>query len=111
VDLFTGCARGGFVLLNSNRTLAELGLAELARARSSTASHAARDRARAEARRAPGAQRGAAGRLRGGDGRDRLESVVAAIREKFPRAIADKNVAAARAAYELVARPVEVLNA
>ena len=36
-------------------------------------------------------------------GRLRLESVEAAIREKFPGPVGEKNIAAARAAHELLA--------
>ena len=38
----------------------------------------------------------------------RIESVVAAIREKFPKGIAEKNVAAATEAHALARRPNEV---
>jgi pyruvate ferredoxin oxidoreductase gamma subunit len=112
VDLFNGLKPGGFVLLNSHRTIAELGLAELAtgpkRYRFTTlpASELAMKHV---GRPVPNAA------LLGGfaavTGQLGLESVVAAILEKFPKAIADKNVAAAREAHLLAARPLEVAHA
>ena len=44
-------------------------------------------------------------------GEPALESVVAAIRQKFPAALAEKNVAAAHAAYELVRHQREASHA
>jgi pyruvate ferredoxin oxidoreductase gamma subunit len=44
-------------------------------------------------------------------GQIRLASVVAAIREKFPSAIAEKNVAAATEAHALVAATKEGIHA
>ena len=41
----------------------------------------------------------------------KLESVVAAIRQKFPKAIADKNVNAANEAYQMAARTQEPVHA
>jgi pyruvate ferredoxin oxidoreductase gamma subunit len=108
VDLFNGLTPGGFVLLNSTRGAAELGLSELAGGskRYRFVSLPATELALKHVGRAvPNAA------LLGGfaavTGQIALKSVVAAILEKFPRAIADKNVAAAREAHALVARPVE----
>jgi len=112
VDLFTGLKPRGFVLLNSSRTLAELGLAELAQGAKSYrfAMLPASELAMKHVGR-PVPNAALLGGFAAVTGELGIESVVQAILEKFPRAIADKNVAAARAAYELVARPVEVLNA
>jgi pyruvate ferredoxin oxidoreductase gamma subunit len=112
VDLFSGLKPGGFVLLNSNRTIEELGLAELAqgakRYRFSTLP-ATELALKHVGRPVPNAA------LLGGfaavTGELRLESVIAAIVEKFPKAIADKNVAAARAAHLLAEHLVEAANA
>jgi len=112
VDLFTGLKPGGFVLLNSSRTLGELGLAELAQgarnyrfvtlpATELAMKHVGR----------PVPNAALLGGFAAVTGQIGIESVVAAILEKFPKGIADKNVAAARAAYALAARPVEAVNA
>jgi pyruvate ferredoxin oxidoreductase gamma subunit len=112
VDLFTGLKPGGFVLLNSSRTLGELGLAELARGARSYrfATLPATELALKHVGR-PVPNAALLGGFAAVTGELGLESVVAAILEKFPKAIADKNVAAARAAYALAARPVEAVNA
>jgi pyruvate ferredoxin oxidoreductase gamma subunit len=106
VDLFNGLAPGGIVLLNSTRAPAELGLAELAGGAKRfrlVALPATELALKHVGRPVPNAA------LLGGfaavSGELGLESVVKAILEKFPRAIADKNVAAAREAYALAARP------
>ena len=112
VDLFNGLVPGGQVLLNSNRSIEELGLAELAggerRYRLSTIP-ATELALKHVGRPVPNAA------LLGGfaalSGQLRLESVVAAIREKFPKAIADKNVAAAEEAYDLAMRSLEAVHA
>jgi pyruvate ferredoxin oxidoreductase gamma subunit len=44
-------------------------------------------------------------------GQVRLESVVAAIREKFPHVVAEKNVAAAAEAFGIVSKLRETANA
>ena len=44
-------------------------------------------------------------------GQVKLSSVIAAIREKFPRPIAEANVAAAREAYALAGRAEETVHA
>ena len=112
VDLFNGLPKGGYVLLNSSRSLAELGLEGFARGvqkyRMSTLP-ATELALKHVGRPVPNAA------LLGGfaaiTGVLRIESVMAAIREKFPAAIAEKNVAAATEAYELAGRSLEAENA
>ena len=102
----TALRRRGFVLLNATRSVEELGLGELrARRRSSTGCRTLPATELAlEARRPRGAQRGAARRRSPrSPACIGLESVVAAIREKFPAAIAEKNVAAATEAHSSIA--------
>ena len=112
VDLFNGLKPGGFVLLNSNRTIAELGLSELEQGarRFRLVTLPASDLAKKHVGR-PVPNAALLGGFAALTGELGIESVVQAIVEKFPKAIADKNVAAARAAYALAARPVEVVNA
>jgi pyruvate ferredoxin oxidoreductase gamma subunit len=110
VDLFNGLQEGGCILLNSRRSPAELGLAELEarhfRVHTLPASVIAQKHV---GRPLPNAA------LLGGFAAltkiVRLESVAAAIREKFPAAIAEKNVAAATEAHDIAARFTEVAHA
>jgi pyruvate ferredoxin oxidoreductase gamma subunit len=112
VDLFNGLPKGGWILLNSTRTFDELGLGGFARgvqqyrmcslpATALALKHVGRD--------VPNAA------LLGGfaaiTGVVKLESVVAAIRDKFPAAIAEKNVAAATEAHALAVRSQEAVHA
>lgn len=100
VNLFEGLSESGYVLINSSRTLAELGLEGLRpddgdyRACTVPATDLA---LRYVGRPVPNAA------LLGGFAaiteRVRLESVEAAIREKFSGKVAEGNMAAARAAY------------
>lgn len=112
VDLFNGLPDGGFVLLNTSRDLESLGLAELAsgprRLRIFTLP-ATQLALHNVGRPVPNAA------LLGGfaalTGVIRLESVLAAIREKFPAAVAERNVAAAREAAALFTPDREALHA
>jgi pyruvate ferredoxin oxidoreductase gamma subunit len=102
VDLFAGLPRGGTILLNSKRTFGELGLGAFASGEKQyrLCTLPATELALKHVGRAvPNAA------LLGGfaaiTGVIKIDSVVAAIREKFPRAVAEKTVAAAVEAYEL----------
>jgi pyruvate ferredoxin oxidoreductase gamma subunit len=109
VDLFQGLQAGGYILINSTRSFEELGLTEFARGlhpdrlRTVAATELALKHV---GRSVPNAA------LLGGfaamSRQIKLESVVAAIRDKFPRVVADKNVAAATEAYQLVSRGMEI---
>jgi pyruvate ferredoxin oxidoreductase gamma subunit len=112
VDLFTGLRAEGYILLNSTRGFDELGLSEFTRnfRRSRLCTVPATDIAMKHVGRAvPNVP------LLGGfaaiSGQVRLESVIAAVREKFPHAIAEKNVAAAREAFEIVRKLRETADA
>lgn len=104
VRLFDGLADEGYLLVNTSRELGELGLAEVVerlpegRARALAASEIAR---RHLGRPLPNAA------LLGGfaalSGLISIESVARALAEKFPAAVAERNAAAAREAYEQVA--------
>jgi len=112
VDLFTGLHEDGYILLNSMRSFDELGLSEFTgsfrRSRLCTV-HATEIAIKHVGRAVPNVP------LLGGfaaiTGRVRLESVVAAIREKFPHAVAEKNVAAAAEAFEIVSKMRETADA
>ena len=112
VDLFNGLVRGGCVLLNSTRAIEDLGLGGFAggerryRLYTLPATELALEHV---GRAVPNAA------LLGGfaavTGVIRLDSVVAAIREKFPAAIAEKNVSAAQAAFDIASRAREAAHA
>ena len=112
VDLFSGLPARGYVLLNSVRSLAELGLDGFAHGAQQyrMCTLPATELALKHVGRAvPNAA------LLGGfaaiTGVIKLPSVLAAIREKFPPAIADKNVAAASEAFDIVAKARETIDA
>jgi len=112
VDLFNGLAKGGFILLNSKRTYDELGLASLAAGPNHYRIHtlpATELALQHVGRPVPNAALLAG--FAAVTGQIRLESVLAAIREKFPAAIAEKNVAAATGAYALATRALESAHA
>ncbi|MFO1395163.1 MAG: 2-oxoacid:acceptor oxidoreductase family protein [Steroidobacteraceae bacterium] len=105
VDVFAGLAPDGYILINTSRNFDELGLAEFVAARppERLCTLPATELAlRHVGRPVPNAA------LLAGfaaiTGRISLESVVAAIGDKFPRAIAEANVAAAREAHAHVFR-------
>jgi pyruvate ferredoxin oxidoreductase gamma subunit len=112
VDLFTGLHDAGYILINSTRSFEELGLGEFAhdfhhyRLCTVPASELALKHV---GRPLPNAA------LLGGfaavSREIRLESVIAAIRNRFPPKIAAGNIAAATEAYEAVARAQETAHA
>jgi len=112
VDLFSGLQPGGYILINSTRSFEELGLSGLAggaqryRLRSLPATELA---LKYVGRSVPNAA------LLGGfaalTGKVTLASVVAAIRQKFPAAVAEKNVAAAKEAFELAGKTEDTIDA
>lgn len=112
VDLFNGLREGGHILLNSSRTPAELGLASLAAAprRYRITTLPATELAMEHVGR-PVPNAALLGGFAALTGVIKLESVVSAIREKFPAAIAEKNIAAARRAYEMALRQAEPAHA
>jgi pyruvate ferredoxin oxidoreductase gamma subunit len=105
VDLFNGLGPDAHILINSSRSLGELGLDEFGRGfgpgrlLTVPATDVAR---RCLGRPLPNAA------LIGGfaalTGRLRLEAVTAAIAERFPGALGERNAAAARETYGLVER-------
>src|SRR3954447_3942757 len=101
VDVFGGLQPGGFVLLNSVRDAADLGVTDLdARVVTVPATDLAR---RHLGRPLPNAA--LLGAFAALTGRVTLDSVDAAIRERFTAEPAAANVAAARAAFALVEEP------
>ena len=112
VDLFKGLHPAGLILINSMRSVDELGLAELVRGANQIrlCQVPATELAQKHVGRAvPNAA------LLGGfaavSGQIELESVVAAIRAKFPGKVADGNVAAASEAFALAQQHREPAHA
>jgi pyruvate ferredoxin oxidoreductase gamma subunit len=114
VDLFNGVAAGGYIVINSGRTFAELGIEDITRrfpadhlcivpATEAALKHVGRPLPNA-------ALLGAFAAL---TREVRLESVARAIREKFAGKVGEANVAAAAAAFEHVAAraPRQALHA
>jgi pyruvate ferredoxin oxidoreductase gamma subunit len=112
VDLFKGLHAEGYILINSTRSLEELGLGEFGRAfrphRLSTVP-ATELALKHVGRPLPNAA------LLGGfaalTGEIALASVAAAIHDRFPKKIAESNIAAASSAYALIAKDREALDA
>jgi pyruvate ferredoxin oxidoreductase gamma subunit len=105
VDVFSGLVRDGWVLVNSSRSAAELGLGDLAALLLTVPATAiAREHL---GRPMPNAA------LLGGfaalTGEVALRSVQTAIRGRFPKTLAEQNVAAAGAAFEFVALELQEL--
>jgi pyruvate ferredoxin oxidoreductase gamma subunit len=103
VDLFAGVRNDAYLLINTGRTLAELGIAEFVerldptRVRAVPASELARKHL---GRPLPNAA--LLGAFAGLTSVVALESVVSAIRDRFPGDVGERNSAAATAACELV---------
>ena len=108
VDVFGGLQPGGYVLINTARTFADLGLDEFAQKFS--AAHLCTVPATEIAMRHVGRPLPNASLLGGFaalTGRVSLESVAAAIGDKFPPKVAADNVAAATEAYQFVQRELQ----
>lgn len=108
LDVFSGLTKDGYALINSSKSPSELGLDWLVTQQPAghVMSIPATDIAREHTgRTVPNAV------LLGGIAAlahpFQLESVEGAVRERFPGAVGEKNVAAAEAAYALVAKEVE----
>ena len=100
VDVFAGLAPGGYILINTQRTFEDLGLAEL-KEKFKTATVAATELARKHVGR-PVPNAALLGAFSAFSEQISLAAVSAAIRDKFAGPIAEGNVAAAREAFELV---------
>jgi pyruvate ferredoxin oxidoreductase gamma subunit len=100
VDVFSGLAAAGLVLINTSRPLAELGLEELAASRTIRTVPATEIAMQHVGKPLPNAA--LLGALAAASGCIRLESLCSAIRERFSARIADGNVAAAVAAFDFL---------
>jgi pyruvate ferredoxin oxidoreductase gamma subunit len=103
VDLFNGLHENGYILINSTRSFEELGLGEFARDfhHYRLCTVPATELAMEHVRR-PVPNAALLGGFAAISAVVKLASVEAAIRQKFPGEVGEGNVAAARAAFELV---------
>lgn len=111
VNVFAGLRRGGFLLVNTSRSLADLGLADVVS--SLPARHAVTVPATELAREHLGRPLPNAALLGGFaalTGEVSLHAVIFAIRERFQGAVGEGNARAAEAAYELVDKLVRRLS-
>jgi pyruvate ferredoxin oxidoreductase gamma subunit len=110
VDVFSGLSDDGYLLINTTKSFDELGLGDFVqrfrreRLLTVPAAELAREHL---GRPLPGAP--LLGGFAGLSGLISIESVEGAIREKFSGAVAEGNVAAARAAFDLVREEMEEL--
>ena len=111
VDLFNGFGPRGYILLNSTRAFEALGLTEFLRKLrfERVCTLPATEIALKHVGRAVPNVPLLAG-FAAISGQLRLASVVAAIRDKFPAALAEKNVAAAEEAYAMVKKTRETVD-
>ena len=101
LDLFSGLSTGGYILINSTRSLEELGIDEFTS--KLPAGHACAVPATELALKHVGRPLPNAallGAFAAISGQFHLESVLKAIRDKFPGRVGESNAAAAQAAYD-----------
>jgi pyruvate ferredoxin oxidoreductase gamma subunit len=112
VDVFGGLRANGYVLLNTERSLAALGLDELTeRVRPERVVTVPASRLAREHLGRPLPNAALLGGLVALTNVVSATSLAAAIRDRFPASVADSNVAAAEAAHHLVAHAPEVCRA
>ena len=107
VDVFAGLARDGYILINTARSFEDLGMGEFVRGLrpERLCTVPATELARKHTGR-PVPNAALLGGFAAMSGRISLESVVAAIREKFSGTVAEGNVAAASEAHEYVMKEI-----
>lgn len=112
VDCFAGLKPDGYILINTNKTFEQLGLADLIvshRAERLCTVPATEIALKHVGRPVPNVP--LLGGFAAASGIIRLDSVIKAIREKFSGKVADGNVAAAKEAYEIVKAEMEKTHA
>ncbi|HJV81392.1 2-oxoacid:acceptor oxidoreductase family protein [Noviherbaspirillum sp.] len=112
VDLFSGVSPDGYILINSTRSFDELGIGEFVKGY--RAEHLCTVPATELALKHVGRPLPNVALLGGFaaiSGRVQIDSVCAAIRDKFPGKIAEGNIAAAREAYRYVQAEMEANHA
>ena len=108
VDVFSGLVPDGYILINTTRSLDELGLSEfLGRFRRDRVCTVAATELALKHVGRPVPNAALLAGFAAISGRITLDSVLAAIRERFPAKIADANVAAAQEAYDSVMQELQ----
>jgi pyruvate ferredoxin oxidoreductase gamma subunit len=108
VDVFGGLVPDGYVLINTTRSFDELGLSDfLARFRRERLHTVAATELALKHIGRPVPNAALLAGFAAASGRISLESVNAAIRDRFPAKIADANVAAATEAFDLVTQAMQ----
>jgi pyruvate ferredoxin oxidoreductase gamma subunit len=108
VDVFGGLASDGYILINTSRSFEELGLGEfVARLRSDRVCTVPATELALKHIGRPVPNAALLAGFAAVSGRISLESVAAAIREKFPAKVAEANVAAANVAYAHVKQQLQ----
>jgi len=108
VDVFSGLVPDGYILINTTRSLDELGLSEfLGRFRHDRVRTVAATELALKHVGRPVPNAALLAGFAAVSGRISLDSVIAAIRDRFPPMVADANVAAATEAYDAVMREIQ----
>ncbi len=103
VDVFAGLSASGYVLINTSRRVADLGLEEFLTHFSGTLATCPATELALEHLGRPLPNAALLGGFAALTGQVSLSSIDAAIRERFAGAVGEKNCAAAHAAYDVVA--------
>ena len=103
VDVFAGLSASGYVLINTSRRVADLGLEEFLTHSSGTLATCPATELALEHLGRPLPNAALLGGFAALTGQVSLSSIDAAIRERFAGAVGEKNCAAAHAAYDVVA--------
>ena len=108
VDVFSGLKLDGYVLINTSRSFEELGIGEIATGRRAErlCTVPANELAQKHVGR-PLPNAALLGGFAALSGVITLDSVAAAVREKFSGKVADGNIAAATAAYDFVLQKIQ----
>ena len=112
VDLFKGLAAGGYILINSTRSFDDLGLGDFVRGFDRTrlcTVPATEIAVKHVGRPVPNVPLLAG--FAAVSGQIKLQSVITAVREKFPGKIAEANIAAATEAYHFAKKAQETAHA
>lgn len=112
VDVFDGLSADGVILINSKRSFGELGIADMMRGgnRRLRCTVPATELAMKHTGR-PLPNTALLGGFAAISRQIRMESVAAAIRQEFPRTVAERNIAAAEEAFTLLSRAEECVDA
>ena len=111
VDVFSGSHQDGYLIINTTKSFNELGLNDYVAGRAANRNlivPASEIALKHVGRAMPNAA--LLGGFAAATGRVKLESVVAAIKDRFPEKIANGNIAAAQEAYEFVIGELEELK-